>query len=299
MTAGPMPAAEVDIDARLVRRLIDAQFPQWSGLPLRAVGTIGWDNALFRLGTELVVRVPRRQLGADCIAIEQRWLPEIAPRLAVRVPTPVGIGEAAEGYPWPWSVCPWFPGRMAAVAGGINHVEVAHQLAVFLRAMHVQAPPDAPVHPYGRGGSLAQRDADTKRRIAESPEPFDRALLTEAWGRATSAQEWDGPDLWLHGDLHPANLLVSRGRLGAVLDFGDLCAGDPAADLVSAWMLLPGSARRVLQEESEVDAHTWDRGRGWALSLGLAMLERSSDNPVIDSIGRRGIEAALLETQGA
>jgi aminoglycoside phosphotransferase (APT) family kinase protein len=293
MAAGPMPAAEVHIDPRLVRRLIDAQFPQWSGLPLRSVATIGWDNALFRLGTELVVRVPRRQLGADCLAIEHRWLPEIAPRLPIRVPTPVGRGEPAEGYPWPWSVCPWLAGRMAAVASGVRPFEVAHQIAVFLRAIHVEAPPDAPVHPFGRGASLARRDADTRRRIEGCPEPFDRALLVKAWERAMAAPEWSGPHLWLHGDLHPANLLVSRGRLSAVLDFGDLCSGDPAADLMGAWMLLPAAARTVLHEESGVDRDTWERGRGWALSIGLAILERSSDNATLHSIGRRGVQAVL------
>lgn len=240
-----------------------------------------------------MVRIPRRQLGADCLAIEHRWLPEMARHLPLPTPTPVGIGQPAEGYPWSWSVCPWFPGRMAAVAGGIKPVEVAHQLAVFLRAMHAEAPPDAPVHPFGRGGSLTTRDAETRRRIAECPGQFDRALLTEAWEQATSAPEWSGPDLWLHGDLHPANLLVSRGRLSAVLDFGDLCAGDPAADLMTAWMLLPDAARPVLHEESGVDDDTWDRGRGWSLALGLAILERSSDNEVLDSIGRRGIQGVL------
>jgi aminoglycoside phosphotransferase (APT) family kinase protein len=293
MAAGPMPAAEVHIDARLVRRLIDTQFPQWSGLRLRAVATIGWDNALFRLGPELVVRIPRRQLGADCLAIERRWLAEIAPRLPLPAPTPLGFGEPAEGYPWAWSVCPWLPGRMAATARSIKPVEVAHQLAIFLRALHTEAPPDAPVHLFGRGGPLSARDADTRRRIAECAEPFDRPRLTEAWERAISAREWDGPNLWLHGDLHPANLLISGGRLSAVVDFGDLCAGDPAVDLMSAWMLLPRGARTVLRDESGIDRNAWDRGRGWALSLGLAILERSSDNAVLESIGRRGVQAAL------
>ncbi len=292
-----MPPAEVEVDAWLVKQLIAGQFPQWSALPLRGVPSIGWDNFLFRLGRDLVVRIPRRQVGADLIAVEHRWLPLLAPRLALPTPVPLGRGLPAEGYPWEWSVCPWLPGRSAAVAATIRPREVAGPLAAFLRAMHTEAPADAPEHPFGRGRPLATRDEETRRRIAECPESFDRGQLLEAWERALAAPGWDGPDLLLHGDLHPANMLVMRGRLSAVLDFGDLCRGDPAVDLMSVWMLLPAVVRPELREGAGVDADTWDRGRGWALALGLAMLERSSDNEVIRSVGLRAVAEVLAELE--
>ncbi len=288
-----MPAAEIAIDARLAKGLIAAQFPQWSDLPLRAAPTIGWDNALFRLGTDLVVRIPRRQLGADLVQIEHRWLGQIVPRLPLRAPAPVGLGKPCSGFPWHWSVCPWLPGQMAAVARRVRWDEVANQLAGLLHALHVEAPTEAPVHPFGRGRSLAARDAPVRRLIAQWPAPSQRSALAAAWDRATTAPEWTGPALWLHGDLHPANLLVSHGRLSGVLDFGDLCSGDPAIDLLSAWMLLPRTSREILHEASSTDDATWERGRGWALALSLAMLERSSNNQVIGAVGHRGIHGVI------
>lgn len=261
------------------------------------MSTVGWDNTLFRLGRELVVRIPRRQLGADLVAIEHRWLGPIAARLSLPAPARMGLGRPGAGYPWAWSVCPWLPGQMAASARRLSADTMARQLATVLAALHLEGPRDAPVHPFGGGRSIAARDESVGALIAQWPVPPERALLAQAWERATSAPEWSGPDLWLHGDLHPANLLVSRGRLRAILDFGDLCAGDPAVDLISAWMLLPPSSRALLRAEVPVDPATWDRGRGWALALGLAILERSSDNEILASVGRRGVVAVIEEVE--
>lgn len=226
------------------------------------MSTVGWDNTLFRLGRELVVRIPRRQLGADLVAIEHRWLGPIAARLSLPAPARMGLGRPGAGYPWAWSVCPWLPGQMAASARRLSADTMARQLATVLAALHLEGPRDAPVHPFGGGRSIAARDESVGALIAQWPVPPERALLAQAWERATSAPEWSGPDLWLHGDLHPANLLVSRGRLRAILDFGDLCAGDPAVDLISAWMLLPPSSRALLRAEVPADPATWAEGGG-------------------------------------
>lgn len=296
MPAARMPAAEVHIDEALVRRLVDSQFPQWAHLDLEAVASPGWDNALFRLGPELVVRLPRRQLGAELVPNEHRWLAELAPRLPLPIPVPVGRGVPAAGYPWPWSVCRWFPGRRAADVelGDEEQRALAAALGRFLTALHVPAPPDAPGNPW-RGVPLAARAETTDRHLATLSERADIADLSARWQEALAAPAWPGPALWIHGDLHPANLLVDDGRLTAVLDFGDLTAGDPANDLSVAWMLFSPGERALLRRTVAADAATWARARGWAVALALAYLANSADNPVIEGIGHRTVAAVLAD----
>lgn len=291
-----MPAAEVPIDTDLVRRLVADQFPHWAALEVAPVDSPGWDNALFRLGPELLVRLPRRALGAGLVPAEQRWLPVLAPTLPLPVPVPIGCGVPGAGYPWPWSVCRWLPGRSAAEAGltGVDPGALATALGEFMAALHVPAPPDAPRNPF-RGIPLAERDESTRRYMGDLEGELDVAGLRRLWDEALGVPPWRGPDVWVHGDLHPANLILHEDRLHAVVDFGDLCAGDPATDLSVAWMLLPGAARGRLRAAEGADDDTWARGRGWAVSLGLACLANSADNPIIEGIGRRTV-AELLRT---
>jgi aminoglycoside phosphotransferase (APT) family kinase protein len=295
MPAGNMPAAEVEADARLVRRLVAAQFPRWAPLAVRTVPSIGWDNLLFRLGSEMLVRLPRREMAAELVEKEHRWLPVLAPGLPLPIPVPIGRGRPGEGFPWRWSVCPWMPGRISATSGLRAPVEFATALGRFVTALHQPAPPDAPIHPFDRGAPLRRRDEEMRDLIDEHDGPFDRATLARAWDLAMDLPDWDGPPLWLHGDLHPANLLVHRNRLRAVLDFGDLCVGDPAVDLITGWMGMDRAARRAFRDSAGVDDHTWARGRAWALMLGVAVLSRSADNPVIASMAERGVAAALAD----
>lgn len=289
-----MPAPDVPIDADLVRLLVADQFPQWAALEIVPVESPGWDNALYRLGPELVVRLPRRVLGAELVPNEQRWLPVLAPRLPLPVPVPLGCGVPGAGYPWPWSVCRWLPGRSVA-EGGLRGVEVgalASSLGAFLAALHVPAPPDAPRNPW-RGVPLADRDEATRGYLADLRGEVDTGTLGAMWDEALLAPSWRGPDVWIHGDLHPANLLLHEHRLHAVVDFGDVCAGDPATDLAVAWTLLPGEARGLLRRAVGADDDTWARARGWAVSLSLAYLANSADNPLIAGIGRRGVTELL------
>ncbi|HZU71314.1 MAG TPA: aminoglycoside phosphotransferase family protein [Acidimicrobiales bacterium] len=289
-----MPPAEVEVDAALVRGLLEDQFPHWADLPITARPGLGWDNHIFRLGPDLLVRLPRRQLGADLVAHEHRWLPQLAPRLPLPVPLPVGQGVPGRGYPWPWSVCPWIPGRMAAVEPLSDPLQAAGQLGAFVAALHLPAPPEAPHNPF-RSVTLAGRDEVARATLAEVEALVDRRRVEAAWRQALEVTEWDGPPVWLHGDLHPANLLVADGRLSGVIDFGDLCAGDPAVDVVGAWMLFPPLARPMFAAAVGVDDATWRRGRGWALAIGLACLAHSADNPVVAGMGRRAVEAVLEE----
>lgn len=254
------PPAEVTVTEELVRELLAAQCPQYLPLPLVRVAA-GWDNEVFRLGDALAVRVPRRALAAPLLAHELRWLPLLAPLLPVPVPAPVVAGRPTERYPWPWAVVPWLPGVPAAYRLGSNGLPAAaaRTLGGFLRALHRPAPPDAPANPF-RGVALAERHATVVERL-------DGARERAAWDAWSAAQPWDGPPLWLHGDLHPLNLLLDGHAVSGVVDFGDLTAGDPAWDLGIAWLAFAPRARAALAAEVAVDAATWSRARAVALLL--------------------------------
>jgi aminoglycoside phosphotransferase (APT) family kinase protein len=290
------PAAEVRVDPRLIQALLHAQHPDLSDRPLVGVGE-GWDNAVFRLGDDLAVRVPRRAVAATLIAHEQRWLPELSRRLPVPVPAPVRVGVPGCGYPWRWSVVPWLPGQTAHGAS-IAHAAFGASLADFLVALHEPAAADAPQNPW-RGVPLADRASSVHDYLDRADGLVDRAAVLTAWQQAISADPWPGPAVWLHGDLHPGNLLVDQGRLSAVIDFGDLTGGDPATDLSVAWMLSDESRRafRTAYAASRPGTDTWRRACGWALLLGLAHLVHSRGDDRMRALGQRTIDAALSEAE--
>jgi aminoglycoside phosphotransferase (APT) family kinase protein len=293
MSVGSKPAAEVAIDAGLVRALLAEQQPDLADRPLVEVAC-GWDNAIYRLGEDLAVRLPRRQLGAELVAHEQRWLPTLAPRLPLPVPVPLRIGQPAGRYPWRWSICPWLSGEPAISVRPTDPVAAATTLGRFLAALHTPASAGAPANPY-RGVPLAEREEAIRRRVRAVGGLIDGPSVLALWAELVATPVYGGPPRWLHGDLHPANILVDAGRVSAVIDFGDLTAGDPATDLAVAWMLLPPVARPVLQAESGADDDTWARARAWAMSLALAFLERSADDPALHALGRRTLAAALAD----
>jgi len=298
MTIERMPAAEVDIDASIVRALLREQHPDLADLPVVEAGG-GWDNRLFRLGHELLVRLPRRQASAGLIDIERRWLPELAPRLPLATPTALRYGLPGCGFPWNWTIAPWLPGRNAAQSPPDDLFAAATQLGAFVSAFHRPAPPDAPGNPF-RGIQLSERSAGVQERMRKLRDEVDGDALLAVWEDAVRAPAWSGAPLWIHGDLHPCNLLVHDGRLSAVIDFGDLTAGDPATDLSVAWMLFPPAAHAVFRAASRettapVDDDTWRRARGWALALGLAYLAPSSDNADMAAIGRATLDAVLRD----
>ena len=293
MTAD-MPAAEVEIDTDLVRALLRDQHPDLGHLELHEVA-FGWDNVVFRLGDDLAVRIPRRHLAATLIEHEQRWLPVLAPALPLPVPVPVRLGRPALGYPWSWSVVPWMVGGDAATNPPDDPQAAARTLGTFLRALHRPAPDDAPHNPF-RGIPLEDRQDVTVAGIDAIGAWFDTSIVRERWEQLVDTPQWAGPPLWLHGDLHPANLLVRDGRLAGVVDFGDLTAGDPATDLMVAWALLPRDAHATFRAAAGgVDDATWRRARGWALTHAVACLASSADNPVMAGIGRRGLAAVLAD----
>jgi aminoglycoside phosphotransferase (APT) family kinase protein len=295
-----MPAAEAEITADLVRRLLAAQHPDLAALPVEPLAN-GWDNTLFRLGDALVARLPRRALGASILVNEQRWLPSLAPRLPLPVPVPVRTGVPGEGYPWRWSVVAFLPGTPASDGPSFDPRLVAADLGGFFGVLHAPAPSDAPANPY-RGVPLARRAANFEQNLAAldlAALGLGREAVLAAWESALAIPPWDGPPVWLHGDPHPANILINDGRVSGVLDFGDITAGDPASDLSLAWMLLPASCHGAFRAAyaaasgAPVGEAAWARGRGWALNLGTVFLAWSADNPWMHAVGRRTVAAVL------
>ena len=301
MSAGKMHADEVDVDASLVHRLLAAQFPQWTGVPIEPVHSAGTDNALYRLGGDMVVRLPRI-LGATGQAEKERqWLPRLAPLLPLPIPVPLAKGMPAEGYPWPWSVYRWLEGETATIERVADPRQAATDLGRFVAAMQRIDPAGGPppgAHNSWRGVPLGRRDAETRVAIEALRGTLDAEAVTAAWEAALQAPAWHGPAVWLHGDLNAANLLVQDGRLNAVIDFGCLGVGDPACDLMAAWTYLSAETRDVFHAALPADDATWVRGRGWALSFGLIALPYyQSTNPVLAGIARYAINEALADQE--
>ena len=292
-----MHAEEIETDSALVRRLLVAQFPQWAGLPIERVPSAGTDHAMYRLGAELVARLPRIGWAVDNVAHEQTWLPRLAPQLPVAIPAPVGLGVPGEGYPYPWSVYRWIKGDNPEVGQIEDPETLTRDLAAFIMALQRIDPVGAPAA--GRGRPLATRDAPMRVAIAASEGLVDTAAVTTLWEAALRVPGWQGAHVWLHGDLAPGNLLLSEGRLNAILDFSGVGVGDPAADLPVAWNLLPREAWPLFRELLGVDDATWARGRGWALSIAMIQLPYyQHTNPPLAASARRVI-AQVLEDQRA
>ncbi|MFB8774342.1 aminoglycoside phosphotransferase family protein [Streptomyces broussonetiae] len=289
-----MHADEADIDDALVRALVARQFPEWAALPVRRLESSGTENAMFRLGTELVVRLPRHPGAVDDVRREGRLLSRLGPLLPVPTPEPVGRGEPGAGFPWPWSVYRWLAGRNP-VAGAVPEAErLAEDLGRFVAALRRVRAADGP--PGSRGVPLATRDAPTRSAIAQLTGRTDTAGVTALWEEALRAPEHTGPPVWAHGDLSPGNVLVDGGRLSAVIDFGVAGVGDPAVDLIIAWNLLPAEARGTFRDAVGADDAEWARGRGWALSVSLIQLPYYWEtNPPLAENSRHVIGELLAE----
>lgn len=299
------PAAEVDVDEELVRALLGEQHPDLADRRLVLTAS-GWDNLLWRLGDDLAVRIPRRAIAAPLVAHEQRWLPGLAPHLPLSIPAPVRVGVPGCGFPWRWSVVPWLDGADAWSAPPRDPIRAGEVLGGFLAALHRPAPDDAPANPY-RGVPLVERQgrfSDALRALSQrDPGWAERCGTTDLdvvlrWEILAGAPEWSGPPLLLHGDLHPLNVVVHQGRVSAVIDFGDLTAGDPATDLAVAWMLLPAAARPAFRAAAGtgpgglIDDATWCRSAAWALALAVAYLD--GDGPV-HAIGEATLATVMQE----
>jgi aminoglycoside phosphotransferase (APT) family kinase protein len=287
-----MPAAEVDVDGALVRGLLADQRPDLSDLAVSPLGS-GWDNFSFRLGSEHVVRLPRRSVAATLVENEARWLPTLATALPLPVPAPVFLGEPGRGYPWRWVISPWIGGGPVGDKGLLDAAGATQDLAAFLAALHQPAPSSAPRNPF-RGIPLADRDSTTRQRIQLLESQVDAVALLEVWDEVLDIPVHSGQPIWLHGDLHPFNLLAEGGHLTGVIDFGDITSGDPATDLSVAWMLFDRPHRETFRAiYGDGDEDMWGRARGWAVSLATAYLAHSANNAAMGAVGRRTVEQIL------
>ncbi|MHB8437891.1 MAG: aminoglycoside phosphotransferase family protein [Acidimicrobiales bacterium] len=271
------PAADIDIDETLVRELIAEQHQDLAGLRLVHLNG-GWDNEIWRLGGDLLVRLPRRKMAAELVVHEQRWLPGLAQDLPLPVPAPLRVGRPGPRYPWNWSIVPWIEGTPGDRTPLADPSDAARTLGRFLAALHQRAPGAAPRNPW-RGIPLLERAATIDQRFADVAGIVDVAPLRPIWQDALDAPTYSGAKVWLHGDMHPANILVHEGALAAVIDFGDICAGDPATDLAAAWMLLPLDVMPAFEDcYGPIDASLRRRSAGWAVLFALMLIDLGKDD---------------------
>lgn len=264
----------VVVTAELVVELVGEQFPQWAGLPVVAVEPGGVDNRTFRLGERLSVRLPSAPGYVEQVAKEQRWLPWLAPRLPLPVAQPVAQGRPALGYPFPWSVCTWLDGDTLIIRPPADWARFASDVADFLTALRRVDASDGPPpgsHCFYRGAHPEVYAEEVETALTALGEEVDQDGARRVWDAALAARI-TGPPVWFHGDVAGGNLLLRRGHLAAVIDFGTCGVGDPACDTVLAWTELNSPARQVWMRRLDLDAGTWARGRGWALWKALIAL---------------------------
>ena len=275
---------EIPIDVELVRGLVSRAMPAYADAPVHRLASSGSTNALFRLGGDLLVRLPRQPGGSATISKEATWLPVLGPLLPVSVPEVVAVFEPDHAYPERWSVVRWIEGAHPEVVDPDTSVDprreqLANDLAAVLCALSLaEVPPGAVDDPHlkaYRGEPLATMDQDTRENIERCRTledfEFDLDAAEQIWAGAMKlpgAADRTTPR-WYHGDLAAENLLVRDGSLTAVLDFGGLSVGDPTVDLVVAWEVLDPPARELFRRQVGVDDAAWLRGRAWALSITL------------------------------
>lgn len=299
MTVGKMHVDEVDTSVSLVGRLLKAQFPQWADLHIAPVPSSGTDNALYRIGDDMLGRLPRIHWAVGQIDKDLQWLPRLAPHLPLALPVPLAKGQPGEGYPYHWGVYRWLEGENTTVDRIADPNQAAMDLAQFiiaLRQIDTTGGPLPGTHDLSRGRPLALRDTYTREAIAALHGMIDAEAVTTVWEVALEAPEWNGTPVWFHGDMLPGNLLFQQDRLSAVIDFGGLAVGDPTCDLMIAWGLFSGESRDVFRAALAVDDATWTRGRGWALSQALIFIPYYlNTNPVGVGYARRAIDEALAD----
>jgi aminoglycoside phosphotransferase (APT) family kinase protein len=294
-----MHAGEISTDVALVHRLLVRQFPHWADLRIDPVASYGTDHDIYRLGGHLAIRLPRIGWAVEQTAKEATWLPRLAPHLPLALAVPLAMGRPGEGYPFDWSVCTWLPGENADATID-DLVRAAVDLAAFVSALRRVDTTGAHPRPHhARGGPLAEGDESVRRSIGQLGDRIDGDATLRSWQESLGAPAWDGPEVWVHGDLLPGNLLVVDGRLSAVIDFGSLNVGDPACDLLPAWNMFAGESRMRFRAEMDVDEASWLRGRGWALYQAVMALPYYWDtNPGIIRQASHALAHVLADSGG-
>lgn len=290
-----MHEGEFAIGQALVRRLVDGQFPQWRDRSLTRVPSSGTVHAMYRLGDDLAVRLPRLAEFGPALERELDLLARVAPFLPLRIPTVAARGEPTAAYPASWSVLQWIEGEPLSSHPVADPIDTATHLGEFVVAMRsINLPGES--SPNQRGRALATADDWTRSSIAAVANEFDAERLTYLWEAALAAQPWDGVPTWIHGDLLPGNLLVADGRLCAVIDFGEASIGNPTWDLVAAWWVFSAEGRDTFLDAAMAGDAARDRARGWALSGGVGALAYYVDsNRAFADLARRTIRNVMAD----
>ncbi len=292
-----MSSKRVEISADQLRAMIALQFPQWQDLPISPVESVGRHNRMFRIGETMAARLPCAEMYASQVPKEQRWLPALAPDLPLPIPTPIALGMPTRDYPWAWTICRWLPGESVTREKIADLPSFAVDLAWFLRRLReipAKGGPVAGVHNFSYGGDLATYDEETHRVVAMIRDEIDSDRALAIW-RAARSSSWQGPPVWLHGDVTEHNMLVADGRLAAILDFGCCAIGDPACDAGIAWRFLDVESRAAFRSAFDVDNATWLRACAWALWRGLDKVEEFRQSDPDQAVEWLGLIEGILD----
>ncbi len=256
-----------EIDTSLVQRLLAMQFPEWKHLAISPIIPCGWDNRSFRLGDTMLIRMPSAEMYSHHVEKEHSWLPKLSPFLPLQIPTPLAMGKASKEYPWNWSIYTWIEGRHADSLVIDDMSDYAKRLARFLTSLQSIDTLGGP-HPgkenFFRGGKLSIYDGEVRQALLDLQGKVDIEKVLYIWEKAV-ASCWQKKPVWVHGDISVGNMIIRKGQLAAIIDFGQLAIGDPACDLAIAWTFFNKEIREIFRKNLHVDKETWLRGKGWAL----------------------------------
>jgi aminoglycoside phosphotransferase (APT) family kinase protein len=286
---------EVLVDDGTVRALLKDQFPHWADKRLRRIADSGTDNAIYRLGDDLGIRLPRIQWAEVQIEKECRWLPKLAADLPTQVPVPLAEGRPGCGYPFPWLVYPWLEGTSLDRATVDNWNVVAKDVADFVLALQ-HLPTEGGPPPIRRGTPMAQFDEAVQWGISQLEGVIDVDRARHVWRNALEAGDWSGDPVWVHGDLLPGNILIGEGRLSGIIDWSCAGVGDPACEAMLAWTL-PSDARRIYWRTLGFDDATRARARGWVVEQTVFYIPYYAKSLpfAVDQAMRRLSEALLTD----
>ena len=284
--------ADNEISTDSVKTLITTQFPHYAALSIKPVPHQGHDNRTFRLGPDLLIRLPTAETYALKVPIEQAFLPQLQPYLPLPIPCPLHQGTPSVDFPHPFSIYAWLEGNSANTVSLPENILItlAKDLAHFLKALHGIQKMTGPApgqHNWWRGSALTVYDQDARQQINTLSHVIDHHQALNLWEHAC-ATSWQHPPVWIHGDVAPGNLLINNNHLSAVIDFGGMAMGDPACDLVIAWTYFHGVSRQVFIDAFEYDQNTWLRAKAWALWKATYMLCEA-----------KGVDSKMVQQQKA
>ena len=293
---------EIALTEKDVRLLLQHQFPQFADLTLSYIQESGTENALYRLGDEYIVRLPRFVSDIDAfeknektLAKELQYLPYLAKHLSFAISRPLFKGAPSKDYPFSWTISKWNEGHNPPFEQADEYAEFAKDIAQFVNELHAVPVEDGPYS--RRGVTLSLLDKQTQEALSELNEDIDVPKARLLWEALRDIPYWEHAPVWIHGDLLPGNILINNNRLSAIIDFSDLGLGDPACDLVPAWCLFSANSRQIFKKHLvNVDKHTWLRGKGWALSIALILLPYyKTRSPMMATLARQMLKNIFSE----